>query len=84
MVTLREFFADVHFNLVLQVGNRDQDIKIQDPGFHDFLLDRSRSKELYVDLDNARLTLQFAAPIRKVFGAEGMRTMQGPRYLLFE
>ena len=81
---IMRIFADGRFNLVLQVGNRDQDIKIQDPVFHDFLLDRSRSKELYIDLDDARLTLQLAAPIRKVFGAEGMCTMQGPPYLLFE
>jgi len=58
--------------LVLQVGDPEQDIKIQDPAFHDFLLDRSRSRELYVDLDDARLTLQLAAPIRKVFGAQGV------------
>jgi len=69
---ITRIFADVRFNLVLQVGNQDQDIKIQDPAFHDFLLDRSRSRELYVDLDDARLTLQLAAPIRKVFGAQGV------------
>ena len=56
-----------------EVGRAD--IKIQDPTFQDFLLDRSRSKELYVDLDDARLTLQLAAPIRKVFGAQGMCTI---------
>ena len=72
---IRRIFTDVRFNLVLQVGNRDQDIKIQDPAFRDFLRDRSRSKELYVDLDDARFTLQFVAPIRKVFGAQGMCLM---------
>jgi len=72
---ITRIFADVRFHLVLQVGNQDQDIKIQDPAFQDFLLDRSRSKELYVDLDDARLTLQLAAPIRKVFGTQGMCIM---------
>jgi len=67
--------------LVLQVGDRDQDIKIQDPTFRDFLLDRSRSKELFVDLVEARLTLQFAAPIRKVFGAQGMCMMLSMYFL---
>jgi len=57
--------------LVLQVGNQDEDIKILDPNFRDFLLDRARSKELFVDLDDARLALQLAAPIRKIFGAHG-------------
>jgi len=69
---IARIFTDFRFHLVLQVGNRDQDIKILDPGFRGFLLDRSRSKELYVDLDDARLTLQLAAPIRKIFGAQGM------------
>jgi len=72
---ITRIFADVRFNLVLQVGNGDQDIKIQDPAFHGFLLDRPRSKELYVDLEDARLTLRLAAPIRKVFGAQGTCTI---------
>jgi len=59
------------FRLVLHVGHPKQDIKILDPNFRDFLFDRSRSKELYVDLNNARFTLQFAAPIRELFGARG-------------
>ena len=58
--------------LLIEIGNEDQDIKIRDPFFRDFLLNRSRSQELFLDLDDARLTLKFAAPIRKVFGAEGM------------
>jgi len=61
--------------LVLQVGNQSQDIKIQDPGFRKFLLDRSRSKGVFVDLDDARVTLQLAAPIRKIFGPQGMCTI---------
>jgi len=58
--------------LVLEVGNDDQDIKIHNPLFRSFLLNRSRSEGLILDLDDARLTLKFAAPIRKVFGAQGM------------
>jgi len=61
----------VDLRLVLQVGDPEQDINILDPDFRDFLFDRSRSKELHVDLDDARLTLHFAAPIRKLFGARG-------------
>jgi len=72
---ITQIFADVRFNLVLQVGNQDQDIKIQDTTFHDFLLGQPRSRELYVDLDDARLILQLAAPIRKVFGAQGTCTI---------
>jgi len=63
--------ADVR--MVLEV--EDANIKIQDPTFYDFLLDRSRSKDLFVDLNDASLTLQFAAPIRNLFGARGMCTM---------
>ena len=58
--------------LLLEVGDGDQDIEIRNPFLRGFLLDRSRSQELYLDLDDARSTLKFAAPIRKVFGAEGM------------
>jgi len=58
--------------LLLEVGNDDQDIKIHNPLFRSFLLDRSRSEGLILDLDDARLTLKFAAPIRKLFGAQGM------------
>jgi len=59
-------------SLLLEVGDEDEDIKIHDPLFHSFLLDRSRSQELFCDLENAKLTLKFAAPIRKVFSARGM------------
>jgi len=72
---ITRLFADVCFNLVVRVGHQDQDIKIQDPAFRDFLRDQSKSNELYVNLEDARLTLQLAAPIRKVFGAQGTCTM---------
>jgi len=63
--------ADVRMMLEVE----DTNIKIQDPTFYDFLLDRSRSKDLSVDLIDASLTLQFAAPIRNLFGARGICTM---------
>jgi len=63
--------ADIDLLVEVEVGNGEQNIKIHDH-LRDFLLDRSRSRELYLDLDDARLTLKFAAPIRKAFGAEGM------------
>jgi len=62
--------VDIH--MLVGVGDSGQDIKIHDPSFPSFLLDRSRSQGLFVDLDDARLTLKLAAPIRKVFGAQGM------------
>ena len=46
--------------------------KINDPLLRNFLFDQSRSHGLFIDLDDARLTLKFAAPIRKIFGAKGM------------
>jgi len=60
--------------LLVEVGDSEQDIKINNALLRSFLLDRSRSQGLFLDLDGARLTLRFAAPIRKVFGAHGMRT----------
>jgi len=68
--TIPQILADISF--LLEVGDGDQDVKIRDPIFRNFLLDQSRSQELFRDSDEARLTLKFAAPIRKVFGAQGM------------
>jgi len=70
--TIPQLLADI--SLLVEVGNADQDIKINNPSFRSFLLDRSRSQGLFLDLDGAQLTLKFAAPIRKMFGAEGMQT----------
>jgi len=64
--SIPQLLADI--SLLLEVGDGDQDIKIRDPNFRSFLLDRSRSQELFRDLDDVRLVLKFAAPIRKVFG----------------
>ena len=68
--TIPQILADI--SLLLEVGDEDQDIKIRNPLFRSFLLDRSRSQELFRDSDDAQLTLNFAAPIRKVFGAQGV------------
>ena len=57
--------------LMLDVRDDDQDIRIRHTSFLDFLLDRSRSGELFVDVDEARLTLRHA-PIRSIFNTEGM------------
>jgi len=68
--TIPQILADI--SLLLEIGDEDQDIKICDPLFRSFLLDRSRSQELFRDSEDAQLTLKFAAPIRKVFGDQGM------------
>jgi len=58
--------------LLLEVEDGDQDIGIRVPFLRSFLLNQSRSGELFLNLDDARLTLKLAAPIRKVFSAQGM------------
>jgi len=66
--------------LLVEVGDAEQDIKINHSSCHSFFLDRSRSQGLFLDLDSARLMLKFMARIREAFGAEGMRMM---RMILF-
>jgi len=68
--TISQLLADI--SLLLEVGDGDQDIEIRDPNFRSFLLDRSRSQELFRDLDDVRLALKFSAPIRKVLGVQRM------------
>jgi len=63
------FLADIR--LLVEV-DKDQNIKINEPFLRDFLLDQSRSHELFIDLDDVRLTLKLAAPIRNAFGNKGM------------
>jgi len=48
-----EIVTDLH--LLLEVENGDDEIKIRHPSFLEFLLDRTRSQELFVDFDEARL-----------------------------
>jgi len=62
--------AIAHISSMLEVGDEDQDIRIRHTPFLDFLLDRSRSQELFVDINEARLTLR-QAPIRSIFMTEG-------------
>jgi len=71
--TIPRLLANIR--LLLEVGDRDQNIRICDPVFRSFLLDRSRSQGFFLDLDDARLVLKFAAPIRKVFGGKGMNIL---------
>jgi len=68
--TIQKILKDIY--LLVEVANAENDIKINNSSFRGFLLDQSRSQGLFLDLDSARLTLKFAAPIRKVFGAQGM------------
>jgi len=59
------------FHLLLEAGDEDSDIMIRHPSFLEFLLDSSRSQELYIDLNDALLILQHALP-RIIFDTEGM------------
>jgi len=68
--TIPQILADMR--LLVEVGDGDQDIEIRDPHFRSFLLDQSRSQDLFRNLDDARLALKFAAPIRMIFGPQGM------------
>jgi len=75
--------ADVHLMLELshypgirrgffgEFFRQDQDIKFRHASFLEFLLDQSRSRELFVDIEKARLTLR-KAYIRYIFNIEGM------------
>lgn len=60
---------DVQYLLELE----GRDIKIRHSSFVTFLQERSRSRELYVDIRGAQFTLQVAAPIRRIFDLEGTR-----------
>jgi len=66
--TVMQALADVQ--LTHEPLDEDQDIKIRYPPFLSFLLDRSRSQDLFIDLNKARDTLQ-VAPIRWFFDFEG-------------
>jgi len=66
--TVMRALADVQ--LTHEPTDRDQDIKIRHPPFLSFLVDRSRSQEIFVDLNDARRTLQLA-PIRRLFDRDG-------------
>jgi len=60
-------------HLLLEIGKEDEDIRIRHPSFVEFLLDRTRSQELFVDIDEARSLLRDApAIIRRIFDNESM------------
>ena len=63
------------FHSLLEVGNADDDIRIRHLPFLEFLLDRTRSRELFVDVDKARLVPQDVpgpAVVRWIFNTQGM------------
>jgi len=51
-----EIVTELH--LLLEVGEADEDIRIRHQSFVEFLLDRTRSQDLFVDLDKARMVLR--------------------------
>jgi len=56
---------------LLEVGN-DRDIKIRHPSLVEFLLDRARSQDLFIDVDQARLMLRDPPTIIKwIFNTAG-------------
>ena len=65
-------FADLY--LTREPLHKDQNIKIWHPSFLDFLLERSRSQNLFVDMDYAHWIFQFSSRIRSVFTAPGVST----------
>jgi len=58
---------------LLELDNGDEDISIRHPSFLEFLLDRTRSQDLFVDLNEARLVPRDAsAIIRWILITKGM------------
>jgi len=66
---IRSVIADIR--LMIELGDEDQNIRIRHTSFLRFLLDRSRSRELFVDVNEARLTL-CRASIVWLFNNNGM------------
>lgn len=59
------------FRSILSGGDEYTDIEIRHPSSLEFLLDSSRSQDLYIDISDALLILQ-RAPLRTIFVTEGM------------
>jgi len=59
-----------HLSLILEAKNEDQDVRIQHPSFLEFLLDQSRSRNLFIDVNEARSIFR-DAPIRWIFNSDG-------------
>ena len=66
--TVVRAFADVH--LTQEPLDEDQNIRIRHLLFLKFLQDKSRSQDIFVDINNAKHTLRIA-PIRWIFDREG-------------
>ena len=65
-----EIVTELH--LLLEVENGDDEIKIRHPSFLESLLDRTRSQDLFVDLDKARsVARDVPAYLRWIFITEG-------------
>jgi len=65
-----EIVTELH--LLLEVENGDDEIKIRHPSFLEFLLDRTRSQDLFVDPDKARsVARDVPAYLRWIFITEG-------------
>jgi len=65
-----EIVTELH--LLLEVENGDDEIKIRHPSFLVFLLDRTRSQDLFLDLDEARsVPRDIPAYLRWIFITEG-------------
>jgi len=68
--SVMQIVTELH--LLLEVENEDQFIRIRHPPFLEFLLDRARSQDLFIDVDEARLMLQDApAVIGWIFSTAG-------------
>jgi len=63
---IRRTLTDMHS--LLKIGTDWEDIKILHASFPDFLLDKSRSKDLCVDMEAARAALEVSLRIRATFG----------------
>jgi len=62
--------TESHF--LLEVGNEDEDIRIRHPSFVEFLLNRTRSREFFIDINEVRSRIRDApAIIRRIFDNEG-------------
>jgi len=59
--SVMQIVTELH--LLLEVETEDQYIRMRHPSFLEFLLDRARSQDLFIDVDEARLMLQDAPAI---------------------
>ena len=62
---IRRILTDMHS--LLKIGSNSDDIKILHASFPDFLLDKSRSQDFSVDLEEARVTREVSLGVRAIF-----------------